>query len=115
MNLEKHSNGFVDYVKDLLEQFFVINVRRIFGGFGIYHDGIMFALIADNELYFKGDDSSAEFFQRFGSERFSYKAKNKQISLSYWKATSDIFDSPELLKEWMDIAYNAAISSKRKL
>ncbi len=50
-------NGFVEYILDILSDYGNIKSRRMFGGFGIYLDKIIFAIIIDNELYFKADSN----------------------------------------------------------
>jgi len=47
-------NEFVTYViEDVLGDIPGITSRAMFGGYGIYRDGIIFSLIAFNQLYFK--------------------------------------------------------------
>jgi DNA transformation protein len=53
---------FVDYLHEVFGRFGPIHVRRMFGGYGIYHDGIMFGLVADDTLYLKADASTAKHF-----------------------------------------------------
>lgn len=84
----------------------------MFGGQGIYRDGIMFALVADGELYFKADDQSADRFQSVGSEPFTYKGKGKPITMSYWRLPDTALDDPEELRDWADLAYQAAMRAK---
>ena len=110
----KYHNEFVDYVTDILEQLEEISVRQMFGGFGIYKNGLMFALIADNELYFKADENAAKFFQTYGSTQFTYQNSSKNVKMSYWKVVPEIFDDQDMIKIWIDLAYNVAIKNKKK-
>jgi len=41
---------YVEYLKEVLELFGPITARKMFGGYGIYHNGLMFALVADDTL-----------------------------------------------------------------
>lgn len=111
--MKTYNNEFVEYIRDLLEPFEISGIRPMFGGFGIYKNGIMFALIIDNELYFKADTSAAEFFQNFGSEPFVYESRGKQVKLSYWRVLPEILDDEETLNEWLNMAYSAALSAKQ--
>ena len=86
----------------------------MFGGFGLYCNEIMFALIADSELYFKADSKSAEFFKEPGSEPFTYENKGRSIKMSYWKVLPEVLEGHETLKSWYDMAYKAAIDQKSK-
>ena len=115
MKKQSHHDEFVDYIREILEPFGISKIRAMFGGFGIYKNGIIFALIADHELYFKANDRAAVFFQSFGSEPFSYEAKGRQIKMSYWRVLPEILEDQDILKKWHDMAYSAALTSKKKI
>ena len=57
---------FADHVKERMALFGPVDIRPMFGGFGIYRQGLMFALIADERLYFKTDDLSQPQFEARG-------------------------------------------------
>lgn len=50
------SDDFLNYVLDQLSRWGHVTVRRMFGGAGLYRDGKMFGLIADDIAYLKADD-----------------------------------------------------------
>ncbi len=62
---------FVDNLQSVFELFGPIAAKRMFGGFGIYHDGLMFALVADDELYLKADKQSIPEFETKGLGPFA--------------------------------------------
>ena len=109
-----------EYVEFLLEQLqrcgidsFALTARRMFGGHGLFFEGIMFALIADDELYLKlGDDNTADF-ERAGLPRFSYQRSGKNIELAYALAPADALDDPDMLREWASKAIDAALAADR--
>jgi len=107
-------NEYVEYVQDLLSPFARVMARSMFGGHGLYCDGVMMALIAYNELYFKADAQAAAYFKTFGSEPFVYQGKNKLIALSYWKVTSDVLDDQDELQHWFTMAREVAIQTANK-
>ncbi|MFV9872836.1 MAG: TfoX/Sxy family protein [Rickettsia slovaca] len=74
----------------MLEPYGSVVVRVMFGGYGIYKGGVMIGIIKSNELYFKSDLSTYEYFQSFGSESFVYQSKGKLVTLSYWKVLPEI-------------------------
>ncbi|AXU07184.1 TfoX/Sxy family protein [Rickettsia japonica] len=106
-----NKNEFTEYVKELLEQYGSVAVRVMFGGYGIYKGGVMIGIIKSNELYFKSDLSTYEYFQSFGSESFVYQSKG---TLSYWKVLSEIMEDQELLGKWFKLVLNVAINSQKK-
>lgn len=95
---------FVSYIKDLLKPFPGISFRKMFGGYGVYKNSKIFALIADDELYFKANENSVRIFKKAGSERFCYQAKGKIIYLNYWIVLPEILEDEEKLKEWVELS-----------
>ena len=107
-------SSFVDYVvNDLLSGFRGVRSRAMFGGYGIYKDDTMFAIIVDDELYYKVGDSNRKDFEKLGSEPFTYTAKGrkKPVTMSYWKLPAEVMDDLQVLEEWTDKAMQTAIKS----
>lgn len=103
---------FIEYIKDILEPFGPITTRAMFGGYGIYKGGVIFGLVAENELYFKADSESCQYFKSFGSEPFSYMSKGKVVAMSYWKVPPEVIDAEELLEKWINMAYDTATTKR---
>jgi DNA transformation protein and related proteins len=112
----KHNSEFHDYVvRDLMEHIPHIASRRMFGGYGIYYDGIFFALIAEGALYFKVDVETVGRYTALGSSPFRYSAKDRgQVTLSYYEVPEEIREERETLEEWVEDAVAAAKRSKKK-
>ncbi len=106
---------FVEYLKEVFEQFGSIQARKMFGGYGIYHDGIMFGLVADDTLYLKADEATAEHFVLRSLEQFKYDKGNKVVKMSYYLAPDEIFDDPEVATIWAQRALEAASRVKPKI
>lgn len=85
----------------------------MFGGFGVYKSGVMFGLIAEDELYFKVDDTNRPDFEARKSKPFVYDAKGKPITMSYWRVPDDVLENPEDLKAWAMKAYDVALKTKK--
>ena len=81
----------------------------MFGGYGIYCDNIIFAIIFNNELYFKADKDLAKDFASQGSVAFTYESKGKVTALSYWKVPIDIIEDDDQLKIWFDKSMKIAM------
>jgi DNA transformation protein and related proteins len=113
-----NNNRYIDYVLDTLFSLQLGNMksRKMFGGYGIYQDGIFFALIANNILYFKVGDSNRLMYESHGSKPFSYAGKNNTIIvMSYWEVPADILESHNKLIEWVKKAVEAARQAKKSL
>ena len=92
---------FTDYVLEHLERFGGVTARRMFGGQGLFKGGLMFALIADGQLFFKVDDSNRADFEAVKSQPFTYdKKEGKTGNLSYWYVPDEIIEDPDELKGW---------------
>jgi DNA transformation protein len=101
-------------VIDLFAAFGRVNVRRMFGGFGIYADGIMFALAARGVIYLKADDETAAAFRQEGTGPFTYDTKHgKQVSLSYWRLPDRLYDDSDELAAWARTALAVARRARK--
>ncbi len=105
---------FVQYVLELLEPLGGVTAKAMFGGFGIYRRGVMVALIADEMLYLKADDINRPDFEAQKLEPFRYQKKDKVFAMSYYQAPPEAMDESELLCEWVEGAYAAAVRGAKK-
>ncbi len=105
------SNQFVDSLHEVFERFGRIEAKRMFGGFGIYHDGRMFALVADDTLYLKTDADTVAHFERLKLPPFSYEKAGKMTPTSYLQAPPEVFEDRDEAVLWARRAYEAALRS----
>ena len=108
------SEGFIDYVMELLGPFGTVRPRRMFGGWGVYLDGLMFAIVSDDTLYLKADELNRVEFEQAGCEVFGYARKGKRATLNFFRTPEDAMESPELMLPWARTAYAAALRSNAK-
>jgi DNA transformation protein and related proteins len=106
-----------DHLIELFAGFGPVSVRRMFSGFGVYADGIMFALAARDVVYLKADDASSAAFAREGQGPFTYQAKGgnkggKRVIMSYWRLPDRLYDDPDELADWARIALAVARRAK---
>ena len=85
--------AFADHVLELLGPLGPVRARAMFGGFGIYHEDVMFGLVAYDELYLKVDEETKKRFRDVGGEPFSYDGKGKPIEMSYWTPPAEALKS----------------------
>ncbi len=102
---------YIDYLEEVFVDFGRVQPRRMFGGYGIFHKGLMFALVADDVLYLKADEMIADYFVERDLDQFSYHKQGKSFRMSYYMAPEEIFDDPEEAKVWAERSYAAAIRS----
>ena len=95
------SDEFVGYVLDQLAGLVDVTSRKMFGGAGLYCDGKMFGLIADDVAYLKVDDSNREVFEKAGSLPFK-PYTDKATVMSYYEIPPDVLEDPEELVAWAE-------------
>jgi len=86
----------------------------MFGGYGIYYDGVMFGLVSDDTLYLKADDSTSKYFESRGLGQFEYDKGGKIVKMSYYLAPEEVLDNPEDAALWAQRAYEAALRAKSR-
>lgn len=111
------SNGekeFVSHILNLMHSVGRVVSKRMFGGYGIFLDGLMFALISDNTLYFKTDNQTLTEFNERGLEAFSYTKKGKRCQLSYYQAPEDCLENTDDMTSWAEDAFSVALRANTK-
>ncbi|GLI24989.1 DNA transformation protein [Xanthobacter flavus] len=85
-----------DAIADLFAAFGPVAVRRMFGGAGLYADGLMFALWAGDSFYLKADAALAEDLKGRGSVPFSYVAKGVTRTMGgFWSVPEEALDDAD--------------------
>jgi DNA transformation protein len=91
----------------------LVSVRRMFGGAGIYRDGLMFALVSSGEIYLKADKETEERFRAAGSRPFVYRRDGKSATMAYWSAPDAALDDRAVMRDWAELAFAAALRAPR--
>src|SRR5688572_17776272 len=103
---------FLAHVIELLAPLGGVAARRMFGGHGLYCDGVFFGILLDNTLYLKADDQNRGDFERAGSEIFSYTRAGKRATLNFYCAPEEAMDTSRLMLPWARSAVAAALRSR---
>lgn len=109
----------VEWLTDALAPLGHIVIKRMFGGAGVYCDGLIFAIVDDDQLYLKTDAPGQAAFVAEGLGPFTYPAKNGPGQLkSYWKAPERLVDDTDELLAWagraIAVGRNAAAAATAK-
>ncbi len=103
------SEGFAEFLRDLLAPIGRVAFRRMFGKTGVFCHGVMFGVVADDTLYFRVDAINRETFSEAASEPpLSYEKGGRSIDLSFWRAPERLLDEPDELVTWARSALAAA-------
>lgn len=105
---------FIEYLRELFQEFGEVENRRMFGGHGIFRDGIMFGLVSDEMLYLKTNGDTAERFKARGLKPFTYRKKDRTVSLAYYPAPEEALEDPTELCRWASQAYEVAVRSQKR-
>lgn len=103
---------YVALVEEILQPVGPVEVRAMFGGHGVFLDGVMFGLIAHDELYLKVDDANRAAFADSGLEAFVYQSGGRSITMSYHRAP-DVLEDWERLEPWVVSAIDASRRARR--
>ena len=105
------SDGYRIYIIDQLAALPALSTRRMFGGIGIYSDALFFALIDDDVLFFKVDDSNRDDYVSRGMKAFM--PFPGQPSLGYFQVPPDVIEEAEELARWARRAVEVAMKKKK--
>lgn len=112
------SADFLEYVIEQLSAIAKITSRRMFGGVGLYSDDLFFALIDDDTVYFKVDESNREDFVARGCKAFRPFADDPTYSMNYFELPADVLEDVDLLRPWarksFAVAASAAAAKRRR-
>lgn len=113
--MNKGIQAFHEYVMhDLFGDVPGITSKSMFGGYGIYKNGVIFAIITSgSELYFKVDDKLKKKFAKYDSRPFVYTGhkSRKPMEMSYWLLPEEVAEDRDKLMRWVDAS--VAVSKKR--
>lgn len=112
--MAKPFSPFVHELLDLLAGFGEVSARRMFGGYGIYRDGIIIGLVDDDVAYFKVDEMNREEFERAGQKPFTIIYKGKTETMGYFTVPEGSLDSPSRLRPWAQLGWEAALRAAER-
>ncbi len=106
------SSDFIHHVRELLAPAGSVEIKRMFGGHGVYLDGLFMAIIAGDELYLKADALTGAAFDAESCAPFVYSRDGKDMAMSYRRAPDEAMDAPHLMLPWARRALEAALRAR---
>jgi DNA transformation protein and related proteins len=104
------SQSYREFVLEQLGRVTPVTGKSMFGGVGIYAQGLFFALIAEDRLYFKVDDATRPDFERRGMEPF--RPFGEDSAMGYYELPGDVVEDVNQLETWMKKAIEMAAAAK---
>lgn len=109
------SAEYIEFACEILSGTGPVKARKMFGGAGLYADEVMFALIADDQIYIKVDDALSRDLEAEGSGPFMYERKGAEpAAMGYWRLPESALDDPDEAKGWARRALDVALKAKAK-
>lgn len=105
-----------EWLETCLERLPELEVRRMFGGAGIYAEGTMFGILDDGRVYLKTDDASRAAFVELGTGPF--RASKTMVIKSYYEVHPEVLDDEDAFLAWarraLEVAKAAPAKSKAR-
>ncbi len=103
------TGAFLAHLHDLFGDAGTVATRAMFGGHGVYLDGLIVGIVIGEALYLKTDASTRARFEAAGSAPFVFTGQKKPIETSYWSAPEDALESAQAMRPWIELARAAAL------
>lgn len=102
---------FADSLHDIFAELGRVEIKRMFGGHGVFHDGLMCALVADDTLYLKADAQTVAQFEALDLPPFAFRRGEQLMQTSYRQAPETVFEDRHEARTWTRRAFEAALRS----
>jgi DNA transformation protein and related proteins len=101
-------------IEELFQSLGRVSVKRMFGGKGIYCDGIIMALWLRDTMMLKGDAEAGEKYEAAGSTQWTYthNKTGKDVKMPYWTLPESAWDDPDEMAFFARVAFEAALRSR---
>jgi len=109
--MKRHSE-YLNYLVECMAFIRGLHVRAMFGGYGLYQDDLIFAIVVNDVLYLKADEAITHEFSNRGLQPFTYTVQGRPVTMQYFEAPPDVFEQPEVMQEWAHKALGAALRAR---
>jgi len=108
------SDDYRSFVLEQLQTAGQVTARRMFGGVGLYLDGLFFALIDDDTVYLKADESNRARFEQAGSRPFCPFPDRPEQAMGYWQVPAEVLEDADELAIWAREAMMVALAARTR-
>ena len=106
--------GLIAWVAEAMAPAGRLTHRSMMGGATLYLDGTVFAIVADDALWFKADKVSDARWDAGGAARFTYRmGEGRTGSMNYRRAPDECYDDADELRRWAALALEAGARGPR--
>jgi DNA transformation protein len=108
----KVSEDYKSYIEERFSAFGEVEFKKMFGGYGIFREGIMFAMISPGDIFrMRADDNNVGDYQKEGMQQFPSHGGKK--GMPYWDVPAYVIENQNDLKLWAEKSYKAALRAKK--
>lgn len=109
----KNTPSYLAHIVEIMSPTALVTTRAMFGGHGVYVDGVIVGIVIEDVLYLKTDDQNRETFAALGLEPFRYVTKEGEVHvMTYHRAPEDALEGPVEMAPWLRSAHAAALRKK---
>jgi len=103
-----YDEGLYAWVQEAMEPMGRVTLRKMMGGATLYLDGVIFAILVDEGLWFKSDAEADAIWDAQGCEKFSVTFKDGKVDvMNYRRAPLDVYDDADAMRSWAALAVEA--------
>lgn len=106
-----YSKDYPHYVLEQLAGLRGTASRRMFGGVGLYYEGLFFGLISSDTLYFRVDDDNRPDYEALGMNRFRPYKDKPHLSFNYYEVPAHVLEDTDELVVWARRSLQAALAA----
>lgn len=105
---------YAQYVLDMFKPHGPMTAKALFGGYAFYCGGVIFAIIVEDQLYFKVDELTRADFESHDAQQFVYQGKSKTVAMPYMILPESILENRDELPVWIAKACEVSVRSGKK-
>ena len=105
------SSEYREYVLEQFGRVRPVTARPLFGGIGLYADGLIFGLLADDRTFLKVDDSNRADFEAEGMQPFVPRGGRP---MKYFELPGELLEEPTALGPWLEKSIQVALDARRR-
>jgi DNA transformation protein len=108
--MNSKDESFKDFVLDQLTGMDNVEARRMFGGYGLYHDETFVGIVQKGKLFFKINESTVGEYRKRKMKPF--RPNPKQTLKSYYQVPGDVIEDADELRQWAERAISCQTKKK---
>ena len=104
------TNEFCEYLMDRLAPLGAPSYKFMFGGYGIYLDGLMTGIVSHDALWLRADEGNRGDYEARGIKPFQPMGKNGPMGIMpYYPVPDDVFEDEDVFLDWAKKSRESAV------